>query len=95
MKELVVVHDFLVSEAVVGDWEGQEEDVAEKMNEIYHTLYDLAEEDISVEVLTQLLELVWDTWIGQDVLPDLETDDIYDWCRHVLENREQHLQDEN
>jgi|TARA_B110000238_G_scaffold196701_1_gene237953 DNA-binding ferritin-like protein (Dps family) len=95
MKELVVVHDFLVSEAVVGDWEGQEEDVAEKMNEIYHTLYDLAEEDISVEVLTQLLDLVWDTWIGQDVLPDLETDDIYDWCRHVLENREQHLQDEN
>jgi DNA-binding ferritin-like protein (Dps family) len=65
------------------------------MNEIYHTLYDLAEEDISVEVLTQLLDLVWDTWIGQDVLPDLETDDIYDWCRHVLENREQHLQDEN
>ncbi|MFB1014935.1 MAG: DNA-binding ferritin-like protein (Dps family) [Alteromonadaceae bacterium] len=95
MKEIVVVHDFLVSEAVVGDWEGQEEDVAEKMNEIYHTLYDLAEEDISVEVLTQLLDLVWDTWIGQDVLPDLETDDIYDWCRHVLENREQHLQDEN
>jgi|TARA_B110000879_G_C11086206_1_gene476988 DNA-binding ferritin-like protein (Dps family) len=95
MKEIVVVHDFLVSEAVVGDWEGQEEDVAEKMNEIYHTLYDLAEDDISVEVLTQLLDLVWDTWIGQDVLPDLETDDIYDWCRHVLENREQHLQDEN
>jgi|TARA_B110000908_G_scaffold86084_1_gene102876 DNA-binding ferritin-like protein (Dps family) len=95
MKELVVIHDFLVSEAVVGDWEGQEEDVAEKINEIYHTLYDLAEEDISVEVLTQLLELVWDTWIGQDVLPDLETDDIYDWCRHVLENREQHLQDDN
>ena len=95
MKEIVVVHDFLVSEAVVGDWEGQEEDVAEKMNEIYHTLYDLAEEDISVEVLTQLLDLVWDTWIGQEVFPDLETDDIYDWCRHVLENREQHLQDEN
>jgi hypothetical protein len=95
MKELVVIHDFLVSEAVVGDWEGQEEEVAEKVNEIYHTLYDLAEEDISVEVLTQLLELVWDTWIGQDVLPDLETDDIYDWCRHVLENREQHLQDDN
>ena len=95
MKEFVVIHDFLVSEAVVGDWDGQEEQVAEKVNEIYHTLYDLAEEDISVEVLNQLLCLVWDTWIGQDVLPDLETDDIYDWCKHVLENREQHLQDDN
>ena len=95
MKEFVVIHDFLISEAVVGDWDGQEEEVAERINEIYHTLYDMAEEDIEVDVLTQLLDLVWDTWIGQDVLPDLETDDIYDWCRHLLDNREQHLQDLN
>ncbi len=93
MKEVVVIHDFIVSSAVVGDWDGQEEEVAERINEIYHTLYHLAEEDISPDVLYQLLNLVWDTWIGQDVLPDLETDDIYDWCQHVLNNREQHLKD--
>lgn len=93
MKEIVVIHDYLVSEAVVGDWEGQEELVAERMNEIYHTLYSQAEEDIEPSVLIALLELVWDTWIGQDVLPDLETDDIYDWCQNVLENRDQYLQD--
>ena len=95
MKEFVVIHDYLVSEAVVGDWEGQEEIVAEKVNEIYHTLYDLAEEDIETEVLEQLLALVWDAWIGQEALPDLESEDIYDWCRHVLDNREQHLQEQN
>ncbi len=93
MKEFVVIHDFLVSEAVVGDWDGQEEIVAERINELYHTVYDLAEDDIEPEVLNRLLAMVWDTWIGQDVLPDLETDDIYDWCRHLLENREQYLQD--
>ncbi|MBO9491396.1 hypothetical protein J7384_13600 [Endozoicomonas sp. G2_1] len=92
MKELVVIHDFLVSEQVVGDWEGQEELVAEKLNEIYHTLYDLAEPDIDVETLSQLLELVWENWIGQEVLPELETDDIYDWCRHLLDNRSQYLE---
>ena len=92
MKEFVVIHDYLVAESIVGDWDGQEEQVTERMNEIYHTLYDLAEEDIEPEVLNQLLELVWETWIGQDVLPDLETDDIYAWCRHMLDNREQHLQ---
>lgn len=92
MKELVVIHDFLVSEQVVGDWEGQEELVAEKLNEIYHTLYDLAELDIDVETLSQLLELVWENWIGQEVLPELETDDIYDWCRHLLDNRSQYLE---
>jgi len=58
-------------------------------------LYDLAEEDIDTEELEQLLALVWDSWIGQDVLPDLESEDIYDWCRHLLENREQHLQQED
>ncbi len=93
MKEFVVIYDYLVSEAVVGDWEGQEEVVAERINEIYHTLYNLAEEDIAPEHLTQLLELVWDTWIGQEELPDLDMEDIYDWCRHVLENRDQFIQD--
>jgi DNA-binding ferritin-like protein (Dps family) len=95
MKEFVVIHDYLVTEAIVGDWEGQEETVAEKVNEIYHTLYDLAEEDINTEELEQLLGLIWDAWIGQEALPDLESDDIYDWCRHLLENREQHLQNED
>lgn len=95
MKEFVVIHDYLVTESIVGDWDGEEEIVAEKVNEIYHTLYDLAEEDIETEILEQLLALVWDTWIGQDVLPDVETDDIYDWCRHVLDNREQHLQQQS
>jgi DNA-binding ferritin-like protein (Dps family) len=92
MKEFVVIHDYLVSEAIVGDWDGDEEIVAERINELYHTLYDLAEEDIETEILEQLLALIWDTWIGQEELPDVESEDIYDWCRHVLENREQHLQ---
>ena len=92
MKEFVVIHDYLVTEAIVGDWDGQEEQVVEKINEFYHTFYDLAEEDIETEVLEQLLALIWDTWIGQDELPDLASEDIYDWCRHVLENRDQHLQ---
>ena len=93
MKEFVVIHDYLVSEAVVGDWDGMEESAAEKLNEIYHTLYDCAEEDISPEVLHQLLDLVWENWIGQDVLPELESDDIIDWCQHILTNRDQYLTD--
>ena len=92
MKEFVVIHDYLVTEALVGDWDGDEEIVAERVNEIYHTLYDLAEEDIETEILERLLALIWDHWIGQEELPEIESEDIYDWCRHVLDNREQHLQ---
>lgn len=92
MKEFVVIHDYLVSAEVVGDWDGQEDLVAERINEIYHTLYDLAEEDISPDVLITLLELVWENWIPQDVLPELIHDDIYDWCNHVLTNRDKYIQ---
>ncbi len=95
MKEFVVIHDYLVSEAVVGDWDGEEEIVAEHINEFYHTMYDLAEDDIETEILEQLLALIWDAWIGQEALPDIESADIYEWCRHVLDNREQHLQRED
>ncbi|SET11412.1 hypothetical protein [Thalassotalea agarivorans] len=91
MKEFVVIHDYLVSAEVVGDWDEQEDLAAERINEIYHTLYDLAEEDIPTEQLTGLLGLVWDNWIGQETLVELESEDIYDWCRHVLENRDQYL----
>jgi DNA-binding ferritin-like protein (Dps family) len=92
MKEFVVIHDYLVTQEIVGDWDGEEEEVAERINEIYHTMYDLAEEEIETEILEQLLGLIWDAWIGQEELPDIETNDIYDWCKHVLDNREQHLQ---
>lgn len=95
MKEFVVIHDYLVTEAIVGDWDGQEELVAERINEIYHLIYDLAEEDIEPEILHALLSLVWDNWIGQESLPELDSEDIYDWCRHVVENREQYLQETN
>jgi hypothetical protein len=91
MKEFVVIHDYLVSEAVVGDWDGEEELVAENLNEIYHTLYDYAEEDIEPEVLSELLALVWEHWIGQDALAEIESADISDWCQNLLTNRDQHL----
>jgi len=93
MKEFVDVRDYIVSDAVVGDWDGEEELVAERFNDILHTLYDMAEEDIETEVLERLLTMVWHYWIGQAELPELEIDEILDWCQHVLRNREQYLED--
>ncbi|OKY25463.1 MULTISPECIES: hypothetical protein [Thalassotalea] len=94
MKELVVIHDYLVSEEVVGDWDGNEEQATENINQLYHTLYDYAEEDIDPAELSELLELVWQHWIGQEALAELTLDDISDWCQHLLMNREQYLNDE-
>ena len=56
MKEFVDIHDYLVTEAVVGDWDGDEEAVCERVNELYHTLYDLAEEDIETQIFNYIKE---------------------------------------
>ena len=92
MKEFVDIHDFLVSDAVVGDWDGQEEHVAEQINEFYHAIYDMAEEDIAPQELEQLLHMVWDIWIGEESVADIDIAEIHDWCRNFLDNRDQFLQ---
>jgi hypothetical protein len=41
----------------------------------------------------KLLSLVWENWIGQEALPELDSDDINDWCKNLLDNRDQYLTD--
>ena len=91
MKEIVNIHDFLVTDALVGDWDGMEEHVAEQINEFYHTVYSMAEEDISTSELTELLTLIWDIWIGEPGLADIEIEEIHDWCQNYLDSRSQFL----
>ncbi len=39
MKDLVNIQDYLFQVADVGDWEGEEEIVADRINAIYHAVW--------------------------------------------------------
>lgn len=93
MKDLVNIQDFLVTPLELGDWEGEEELVADKLNELLHYCWDLIPEDLSVESIEEVLNGVWDNLRGDTLLIDVEIDQLQDWVqthvRRSLENIQQ------
>ncbi|SHG88866.1 hypothetical protein [Ferrimonas marina] len=74
MKEFVAVHTYLMEPYEVGEWEGQEALAAENINRLYHAVYDMADNDIDVALLEQMLESVWPTWQFNPQLLELDDD---------------------
>lgn len=93
MKDLVNIQDFLVTPLELGDWEGEEELVADKLNELLHYCWDLIPEDLNVESIEEVLNGVWDNLRGDTLLIDVEMDQLQDWVqthvRRSLENIQQ------
>ncbi|WP_163930742.1 hypothetical protein [Paraferrimonas sp. SM1919] len=89
MKELVYIQDFLVSADEVGDWEGDEQLVADNLNRIYHCIYSLADEDIAIEKLEQTLLAVWGFWQYNSDLVSLEDEEIEVFAAWLLSQQQQ------
>lgn len=80
MKELLSVQDYLFDVADVGDWEGEEELVADKINAVYHAVWDALPDDISTREIDQLLPAIWDELRGGTILLEAEEDELTDWA---------------
>ncbi len=80
MKDLVSIHDFLFEIADVGDWEGVEEQVADRINTIYHTVWDTIPDELDVDDIEQLMRLLWDELRGSDVILEADEEDLIDWA---------------
>ena len=55
MKDMLQVQDYLFSYADVGDWEGEEEVVAERLNELIHHAWNILPEDLDCETIDRLI----------------------------------------
>ena len=88
MKDLVNIQDFLVTPFEVGDWEGEEEVVADKLNELLHFCWDLVPEDMSVEAIEKALNGIWDNLRGDTLLIDVEMDQLQDWVETYMRSFE-------
>ncbi|WNO60946.1 hypothetical protein [Rheinheimera sp. MMS21-TC3] len=91
MKDLVSIQDYLFQVSEVGDWEGEEELVADKINTIYHAVWQKIPEDVSVEQVDILFPKIWDELRGSTVLLDVDEHELIDWAlaymRQQLQNR--------
>jgi hypothetical protein len=80
MKDMVSIHDYLFDITDVGDWEGEEELVTDKINTVYHAVWQQLPEDISSVQVEQLLPAIWDELRGGMVLLEADEDEIIDWA---------------
>jgi hypothetical protein len=80
MKDLLSIHDFLFEIADVGDWEGAEEQVADRMNAIYHAVWEQIPEQLSVDDINQLMRMIWEELGASEVILEADEEDLIDWA---------------
>jgi hypothetical protein len=79
MKELIDVHDYLISSEIVGDWDGEEEEVIDWINIMIHHAYQLFPDEISGEQAERIFVELWAAVVGQDFILESELDELEDW----------------
>jgi hypothetical protein len=81
MKDLVSIQDYLFSLTDVGDWEGEEELVADRINAIYHAVWLRIPEETPVDLIDQILHSIWDQLRGSTVLLEADEYELIDWAQ--------------
>ncbi|AZZ98059.1 hypothetical protein [Pseudoalteromonas sp. R3] len=86
MKELLNVQDYLFSNFDVGDWEGEEERVAETLNELIHVAWDMLPDDLECEKIDLIINGIWEHLRGELALVEAEYDELVDWVTHYIQS---------
>jgi hypothetical protein len=79
MKELIDVRDFLIGFDLVGDWDGEEEEVVERVNDMIFQAYHMLPEDIDYETATEVFDELWAAVAGQDFVIESEISELESW----------------
>jgi hypothetical protein len=91
MKDLINIQDYLVNADEIGDWEGDEEIVADRLNELLHYCWGLIPDQMEVETINQVLTGIWDNLRGNTSLLDVEMDELIDWVDNYLLNTQENI----
>lgn len=87
MKSLLSVQDYLFSTTEVGDWEGDEELVTDRINAIYHAVWEQFPDDIEENQVTCLLSQLWQELAAGAVLQEVDEEELIDWAVHYVQNQ--------
>lgn len=80
MKELIDVRDYLIGIELVGDWDGEEEEVTERINTLIYQAYGMLPDEASAYLAQQLFDELWSAVAGQDFIIESELDELESWC---------------
>ena len=87
MKDYIDVRDFLIGIELVGDWDGEEEEVTERINMLIYQAFDLMPDDISTESATELFDELWAAVAGQDIIIESELDELASWLSSFVRQK--------
>jgi len=87
MKDYIDVRDFLIGIELVGDWDGEEEEVTERINMLIYQAFDLMPDDISTESATELFDELWAAVAGQDFIIESELDELASWLSSFVRQK--------
>ncbi|GHB58130.1 hypothetical protein GCM10008107_03840 [Psychrosphaera saromensis] len=79
MKDFINIHDYIISSEIVGDWDGQEEEVTDRINSMIHQAYNMFPEDVSTESAEKLFDELWAAVAGQEFVIEAEYDELESW----------------
>lgn len=95
MKDLLSVQDYLLQVEEVGDWDGEEELVADKFNAIVHVVWDALPDSLTTKQIGQLMPLLWEQLRGDTVLLDADEDELIGWAlSHIQQQIEEGMADD-
>jgi len=69
----------------VGDWEGQEQLAADKVNLIYDSIYSSIDDDYDLDKLAQIIHNVWDDWGSELSLLTISDEQIYRYVKKAIQ----------
>ena len=79
MKDFINIHDYIISSELVGDWDGKEEEVTDRINTMIHQAYDMFPDDITTETAEKLFDELWAAVAGQEFVIEAEYDELESW----------------
>jgi len=78
------IHSYLVTKQDVVFFEEQEEEAADRINEMLHHINALREDDDTTEQLEEMVRRTLYDWIEEPALLDLSFDEMDDYVRDLM-----------
>lgn len=87
MKDLLSVQDYLLQIAEIGDWDGDEELVADKFNSIVHAVWEALPDTLVSTEIDYLMSQLWEQLRGDTVLLDVDEDELISWALAYIQQQ--------